>query len=135
MSRFTRLACNLVVIGAFTLMLRWDAYSQDAAQPTNDAPNPYRTIENFFKLPAGRTWGSTSAVAIDKDGKSVWIAERCGNNSCVVDPTTGKMSDLPVVMKFDETGKLVKSFAAGIVVFPHGLSVDSDGNIWITDGQ
>ena len=45
------------------------AQAQMANAPTNDAPNPYTTIENHFKLPAGRTWGSTSAVDIDKDGK------------------------------------------------------------------
>ena len=54
------------------------AVAQDASQPTNDAPNNYTTIKDYFKLPEGRTWGSTSAVDIDKDGKSIWVAERCG---------------------------------------------------------
>ncbi len=39
------------------------------------------------------------------------------------------------MLKFDATGKLVKSFGAGLVIFPHGISVDRDGNIWIVDGQ
>ena len=25
-----------------------------------DLPNPYRTVESWFKLPDGRMWGSTS---------------------------------------------------------------------------
>ena len=108
--------------------------AQDAAQPTNDAPNNYTTIKDYFKLPEGRTWGSTSAVDIDKDGKSIWVAERCGANSCL-DRATGKMSDLPTVLKFDSTGKLVKSFGAGLLIFPHGIHVDKDGNVWVTDGQ
>lgn len=103
-------------------------------RPVNNAPNPYVTITDFFKLPAGRTWGSTSAVEIDRDGKSVWIAERCGANSCL-DRATGRMSTLPPVLKFDSTGKLVTSFGAGMLVFPHGIYVDADGNIWVTDGQ
>ena len=108
-------------------------------QPTNDAPNPYNTVKDYFKLPDGRTWGSTSAVDIDKDGKSIWVAERCGpftpsGNSCL-DRTTGKLSDLPSVLKFDATGKLVKSFGAGMLIFPHGIYVDRDGNVWVTDGQ
>jgi sugar lactone lactonase YvrE len=113
--------------------------AQDTTQPTNDAPNNFNTIKDYFKLPDGRTWGSTSAVDIDKDGKSIWVAERCGphtptGNSCL-DRTTGKMSDLPSVLKFDSTGKLVKSFGAGLLIFPHGIHVDKDGNIWVTDGQ
>ena len=110
------------------------AVAQDAGQPTNDAPNPYKTVKDYFKLPEGRTWGSTSAVDIDKDGKSIWVAERCGLNSCL-DRATGKMSDLPTVLKFDASGKLVKSFGAGLLIFPHGIHVDKDGNVWGTDGQ
>ena len=45
------------------------------------------------------------------------------------------MSDLPTVLKFDATGKLVKSFGAGMLIFPHGIHVDRDGNVWVTDGQ
>src|SRR5258705_12105140 len=113
--------------------------AQDGGQPTNDAPNNYNTIKDYFKLPEGRTWGSTSAVDIDKDGTSIWVAERCGphtpsGNSCL-DRTTGKMSDLPSVLKFDSTGKLVKSFGAGMLILPHGIHVDRDGNSWVTDGQ
>src|SRR5687768_9466867 len=91
-------------------------------------PNPYRTIEGWAKMPAGRTWGATSAVDIDKDGTSIWVAERCGANSCL-------NSDLPVVLKFDANGTLVTSFGRGLMIFPHGIHVDREGNIWVTDGQ
>src|SRR6185503_74111 len=112
----------------------WQVQAQKDMPPTNDAPNPYQTVSDYFKLPAGRTWGSTSAIDVDKDGKSIWVAERCGANSCN-DPATGKMSPLDPILKFDETGKLVKSFGAGMIVFAHGIHVDRDGNIWVTDGN
>jgi sugar lactone lactonase YvrE len=102
--------------------------AQSTVAPTNDAPNPYQTIEGWAKLPEGRTWGSTSAVEIDRDGKSIWVAERCGANSCL-------NSTADTILKFDETGKLVRSFGGGMFVFPHGIHVDADGNIWVTDGQ
>ena len=54
-----------------------------AQAPTNDLPNPYTTIEHHFKMPEGRTWGATSAVDVDKDGKSIWVGERCGANTCL----------------------------------------------------
>ena len=108
------------------------AFAQD--QPTNDAPNPYKTVEGWAKLPEGRKWGSTSAVEIDKDGKSIWVAERCGANGCL-DRTTGKMKDVDPILKFDQNGNLVKSFGKGMLYFPHGIYVDKQGNIWVTDGQ
>lgn len=119
---------------AITPAMAQNATIPDMTAPTNDAPNTYQTVKDYFKLPAGRTWGSTSAVEIDRDGKSIWVAERCGKNGCL-DRQTGKMSDLPSVLKFDSTGKLVKSFGAGLMIFPHGIYVDRDGNVWVTDGQ
>src|SRR5512132_804973 len=102
--------------------------AQETAAPVNDAPNPYKTIADYFKMPAGRTWGSTSAVDVDKDGRSIWVAERCGANTCL-------NSDVDTVLKFDASGALVRSFGKGMMVFPHGIHVDRDGNIWVTDGQ
>lgn len=102
--------------------------AQQVPAPTNDAPNPYNTIEGWAKMPAGRTWGSTSAVEIDKDGKSIWVAERCSTNSCL-------NSDLDPILKFDNKGNLVTSFGKGMLIFPHGIHVDKSGNIWVTDGQ
>ena len=102
--------------------------AQTMPAPVNDLPNSYSTVEGWAKMPAGRTWGSTSAVDVDKDGKSIWVAERCGANSCLG-------SNVPVVLKFDSDGTLVKSFGEGLMIFPHGIHVDRDGNIWVTDGQ
>jgi len=99
---------------------------QPTAEPTNKAPNPYQTVEGWAKMPEGRTWGSTSAVDIDKDGVSIWVAERCGANSCAT-------SQLPSILKFDANGNLVKSFGEGMLQFPHGIHVDRDGNVWVTD--
>jgi sugar lactone lactonase YvrE len=113
--------------GAALLVAASPAVAQ-SSPARNDLPNPYQTIEGWAKLPEGRTWGSTSAVDIDPDGVSIWVAERCGTNSCL-------NSNLDPIMKFDATGKLVKSFGAGMIMFPHGIHVDRDGNIWVTDGQ
>ena len=96
--------------------------------------NPYRTVEGWAKMPEGRTWGSTSAVDIDRDGRSIWVAERCGGNSCL-NRATGELSVLPTILKFDAGGTLVTRFGAAMLIFPHGIYVDRDGNIWVTDGQ
>ena len=102
--------------------------------PTNDAPNPYRTIEHWAKLPEGRKIGSASAVDIDKDGKAVWVAERCGANSCL-DRSTGEIKKMDVIFKFDTNGNVLKSFGSGMFIAPHGIYVDKDDNIWVTDYQ
>jgi sugar lactone lactonase YvrE len=94
--------------------------------PVNDKPNNYETIAGWAKMPEGRKWGSTSGVGIDKDGTSIWVAERCGANSCVG-------STLAPILHFDANGNLIKAFGEGMVQVPHGLYVDRDGNVWVTD--
>jgi len=137
---------KLVVAGAIiaaAAAYTWTGYAQAPAQapaaptgaaalpwvnmtPTNDLPSPYETIPDPFKLPDNRTWGATSAIDVDKDGKSIWVAERCGANSACLS------NKVDPILHYDENGKLIKSFGAGKIVAPHGIFVDKDDNVWIT---
>jgi streptogramin lyase len=98
------------------------------AQDINNAPNPYRAVENWAQLPEGRVWGQAISIDVDRDGKSIWVFDRCGGKTC-----TG--SNAAPIQKFDSSGKLVTSFGAGMFVFPHGLFIDHDGNVWVSDGK
>ena len=124
----------LSVVALAAIAMAGLTFGQAVVQPTNALPNPYRTVADVFRLPEGHAWGATSAVDVDKDGRSIWVGERCGANSCF-DPNTKQMSSLPPMLKFDASGALVRSFGQGMLVFPHGLHVDRDGNVWVTDGQ
>ena len=93
-------------------------------------PNPNPTvITNFGPIPEGRVWGATAGADIGPDGH-VWVYDRCGASfgpECdtnLVDP----------ILKYDRnTGELLASMGAGVFVTPHGLHVDDDGNVWVTD--
>src|SRR5262249_53950255 len=89
--------------------------------------NPYHLVDNWAKLPAGRKFGAVIGVAVDRGG-NVWAFDRCGGDTCAG-------SKLAPILKFDSSGKLVNSFGAGMFVFPHGFSVDKDGNVWTTDAE
>ena len=117
------------------------AFSAPAAdmQATNDLPNPYQSAP-WGKV-TDRKWGALNGVAIDNDGVSVWVVDRCGANPEVppgVSPVAYDScagSPLPPVMKFDSAGNLLKSFGASLFIFPHKIYVDREGNIWVVDGR
>jgi DNA-binding beta-propeller fold protein YncE len=115
-------------IGIAALTLWGAGSSAQINEEINERPDPYAMDQTFFKLPAGRKIGSTVTLSVDPDGKSVWVFERCGDWECV-----GK--DVDPVLKFDAQGNLVTSFGAGYFVRPHGLHVDFEGNVWVTDDQ
>ena len=101
-------------------------HAADEVAP-NSQPNPYHRIDDFFKMPPGRVMGSSSAVAFDHAG-NIWIAERCGTNSC-------EGSNLDPIMEFDSHGQFIKAFGGGSMLFPHGIFIDRDDHIWVTDGH
>ncbi len=98
------------------------------ADDPNSAPNPYHVVENWAKLPEGRAWGQAIGIDVDRDGTSLWVYDRCGGKTC-------EGSKIAPIQKFDASGRLVVSFGSGLINWPHGLGVDGDGNVWVTDGR
>ena len=96
--------------------------------PINNLPNPYETVRNWGTLPDGRRWGSVSAVHVDIDGKHIWAGDRCGANVCAG-------SNVDPIVKLDPNGKVVQSFGAGQILWPHGMDVDRQGNVWVVDAR
>ncbi len=96
-------------------------------EAVNDAPNPYRTVRDWAKMPPSFEWAAVTAVEPAPDG-SIYVVHRCHENSC-----EGRTED--PILKFDKNGKLLKSWGSGMFVFPHGGTVDAAGNLWITDAN
>lgn len=95
----------------------------------NDLPRPYATERNWGELPAGtEQWAAVTAVEPSPDGQYIYVVHRCFENSCDARPE-------PPILKFDYQGNLLASFAAGLFVFPHGATVDGEGNLWVTDAR
>jgi DNA-binding beta-propeller fold protein YncE len=69
-------------------------------------------------MPDGFKFGRVSAVATDRHGE-VYVFQR------------GRKAD-PIIV-FDESGKYQRSWGKGMFGNPHGMRVDPDGNVWVTD--
>ena len=98
------------------------AAGQTSAAPATDLPNPYKTAYVWRQqapAPAGTKWGFTNGIDLTPNGKVVIMTD-CGPSDCPseIDATTGKV---------------VKQFGAGLFVEPHGVFVDKDRNVWVTD--
>ena len=78
MTHAIRILFELTLAVAALTMTADMALAQAGSEPNNDLPNPYQSIDGWAKMPVGRHWGATSSIDVDPDGKSIWIAERCG---------------------------------------------------------
>src|SRR4029077_567357 len=98
----------------------------------NDLPNPYEAGVDWGQLPAGRKWGSTASVTTAPDG-TIWVTDRCGNSGAGGTTCGGASATVDPIFQFQPSGKLLKTFGAGMFVSPHKLTVDDAGNLWIAD--
>ena len=89
-----------------------------ATAQTASLPNPYRLVENWAQLPAGMKWGQVISVDPDSHG-NIWVFHR---------------ADTPL-LEFDARGRFLKGLGQGMFVQAHGLYIDRDDNIWVSDGR
>jgi sugar lactone lactonase YvrE len=96
-------------------------------------PNP-RVIANWGQLPAGRNFGTTAGIEIDPTDGNLWTYERCGSGSAGGPGVNCESNPVAPIIKFDrKTGEILANIGAGVLVTPHGIAVDREGNVWITD--
>jgi hypothetical protein len=118
----------------FSLALIMLTLTDSGGQAFSQAlPNPYRIVDDWAQqLPDGREMGAVGDVTMDPDGDHIWAIVRC-------DAPTELFgwecldSDLDPILKFNLEGELVQSFGGGMFIWPHGIFVDQDGNVWATD--
>src|SRR5258706_4520793 len=111
------------------------------AQPTQypkptELPNPYRLVEGWPTIPKnmnGGKWGAAIRVHVNRDG-NISIFHRCFNTVPDASATCiGRGDANPPILEFDPSGKLLKSFGVGLFAYPHGFTIDPDGNLWTSD--
>lgn len=119
----SRCACVLALVAACI----GEATLAQSSDPRNDLPQPYRTTRDWGALPAGMEWPAVTAVESAPDG-TIYVVARCFANSC-----TGRKE--PAILKYDAQGRLLKAWGEGMFNFPHGATIDRDGNLWVTDAR
>ena len=119
----------LVICGLFGTTICAQSIEPIAHGVRNDLPRPYVTERDWGMLPDGtEAWAAVTAVEPSPDGDYIYVIHRCFENSCENRPE-------PPILKFDYAGNLVRAFGAGLFIFPHGATVDHEGNLWVADAR
>ena len=97
-------------------------------------PSMPTLVQNWGDLPEGREWGTTAGIDIDPHDGHIWAYERCGAGSLAGGGINCETNTVAPIFKFDrDTGEILANFGADLFVTPHGIHVDADGNVWVTD--
>ena len=108
--------------------LAWDAGKPTGARtgkvlmsghtPIDSDAGAYTLLPDWAQLPANIQLGEVPGMTIDSAGR-IFTFNRAE----------------PPIIEFDASGKVLKTWGEKMFVWPHGIRVDRDGFLWITDGR
>lgn len=96
----------------------------------------HEVVRGWPQLPEGRILGQATGVDVDSRG-NVFVFHRAGR--AWLDPTAPEVPALPPISEptievFEgASGRHLRSWAANQFLMPHGLTIDHQNNVWVTD--
>ncbi len=123
----------LFLILAQTLLIDCNNFRHDNNIKNNYSINQYELVKNWPDLPKGFKLGNPTGIGIDSN-QNIFIFHRPDR----VWPLIGTMPDTyisskTILMLDRKNGKLLNSWGSNLFIMPHGLTVDKNNNIWVTD--
>ena len=91
----------------------------------------YELVKDWPQLLPGYQLGQPTGIGIDTNGH-IFIFHRAGRRW--TEPFPDSTISLPTILELDNAiGKILNSWGANLFIMPHGLTVDKQNNIWVTD--
>ena len=115
------------IVGCLAVTALTPSFVQDLGA---QAPASYARVEGWPVFPEGFVTGYVSAVDVDSHGH-VFAFRRAGRQFDW--EVTELLEEDPVVMLDGESGSLLAMWGADTFLVPHGLTIDHEDNVWLTD--
>lgn len=91
----------------------------------------YVLVEDWPKLPEDLVLGNPTGLGIDSENNILVFhrASRVWQEPMPED----KIQENTILTLNKQTGEILKSWGADLFIMPHGLEVDKENNVWVTD--
>lgn len=98
-----------------------------------DPTTKYELLKNWLDLPKDLKLGNPTGISIDTNQNIVVFhrADREWSLSGTMPDSSIKNKTILIINK--DNGKLISSWGDNLFIMPHGLKVDNENNIWVTD--
>jgi len=93
----------------------------------------YELVKDWLKLTDSMLLGNPTGIGIDTS-QNIFIFHRGRREWNFITPLPGSLIEEKTILMVDkESGKIINSWGANLFIMPHGLTVDNDNNVWVTD--
>lgn len=130
-----RILKNLSYILLFLLLLLIAAFYLQPIKKGKglDTVTKYELVNSWLHLPKDIKLGNPAGIGIDTSGNLI-IFHRAGREWPLLGSMPGKpIADKTILIIDKDSGRIMESWGANLFIMPHGLKVDKDNNIWLTD--
>lgn len=91
----------------------------------------YELVKDWPQLSPGYTLSQPTGIGIDTS-EHIFVFHRTGRRW--TDPFPDSLISKNTILELEnETGKILNSWGANYFIMPHGLTVDKNNNVWVTD--
>lgn len=105
--------------------------NKPAAENNGTSQITYELIENWPQLLPGYRLGQPTGIGIDTSNH-IFIFHRAGRRW--TEPFPDSTISLRTILELDNaSGKILNSWGENLFIMPHGLNVDKNNNVWVTD--
>lgn len=95
--------------------------------------NKYELVKDWPNLPKEFKLGNPTGIGIDTN-QNVFVFHRADREWAVIGTMpTAYISSKTILMLDRESGKILKSWGDSLFIMPHGLTIDIQNNVWVTD--
>jgi DNA-binding beta-propeller fold protein YncE len=106
--------------------------TQQDTKDTLQKPARYELVKDWPQLPTGFLLGNPSGIGVDHN-QNIFVFHRAYRKWILPCPKDSFITSPTILMLDRNSGKILNSWGANLFIMPHGLKVDKDDNIWVTD--
>lgn len=119
-----------ILVCLLTIASLLSCKGSDKRSALREVDSRYALDTTWPRLENGLAFGQPTGIGIDTQGH-IFVFHRAGRRWS--EPFPDSTISRNTVFELDAAGKLVNAWGANTFIMPHGLTVDHENNIWLTD--
>ena len=120
------------ILIALLFFCQCNNYSKSNSPPSSGSIK-YELVKNWPQLPTDFVLGNPTGIGIDTN-QNIFIFQRADRTWSVIGSIPGTFISSKTILLLDKnTGKILNSWGDNLFIMPHGLTVDKNNNVWVTD--